>query len=62
MSASPLSLVPSGQLMDTLSGAFKNFDQLVSAFSQSQRQLQVSFAPDLGLPANAILQIGRAHV
>lgn len=55
MSASPLSLVPSGQLMDTLSGAFKNFDQLVSAFSQSQRQLQASFAPDLGLPANAIL-------
>lgn len=55
MGPSPLTLIPSGNPLDALSGAFKNFDQLVSAFSQSQRHLQVSFAPDAGLPANAML-------
>lgn len=55
MGASPVTLPPSDSPLDALSGAFKNFDQLVSAFSQSQRQLQVSFAPDAGLPTNAML-------
>ncbi|WP_165848032.1 type VI secretion system Vgr family protein [Paraburkholderia lacunae] len=38
-----------------MSAAFKNFDQLWSIFSQSQRQLQVQLAPDAGISGNAIL-------
>jgi type VI secretion system VgrG family protein len=41
--------------LSSLSGAFKNFDQLLSVFSQSQRLLKVQFAPDAGLPSNAML-------
>ncbi|WP_176058496.1 type VI secretion system Vgr family protein [Paraburkholderia sp. BCC1876] len=55
MAASPLALVPFGNPLEALSGAFRNFDQLVSSFTQSQRQLQVSFSPDAGLPTNAML-------
>ncbi|NIF91597.1 type VI secretion system Vgr family protein [Burkholderia sp. Cy-637] len=55
MPISSFASVPSSNPLGGLSSAFKNFDQLWSIFSQSQRQLQVQLAPDAGLSGNALL-------
>ncbi len=49
------SLTPASNPLAGLSDAFQQFDQLLSKFTQSQRLLKTQFAPDAGLPANALL-------